>query len=278
MQPFNIIALDLITQLLKANGHDAILMIMDQGCSRATTFIPCNTTITREGVALLYLKHLFPWFGVPSKGISDRDPHFTSHFAWALMTKLSIGQNISTAFHPQTDGLMECKNQWVEQYLCLYTSARQDNWDSWLLIATFVHNCWPNATTKHSPHEVLLGYHPSAAEEPIVITNNETVEARHQLIKEHRAAALQALDNIAQTILGSQYQVGDWVWLKDKHLTLPYASAKLAPKCHGSFEIIKEVSPMAYKLKLPKAWTIHDVFHSSLLTPYKETREHGAQF
>ena len=79
MCPFNTIMLDLITQLPKANGHDAILTIVDQGCSRATTFIPCNMTITGEGVALLYLKHLFPWFRVPSKVISDRDPCFTSH-------------------------------------------------------------------------------------------------------------------------------------------------------------------------------------------------------
>ena len=91
MWPFNVIALDLITQLPKASGHDTILTIMDQGCSRATTFIPCNTTITREGVALLYLKHLFPWFGIPSKVILDRDPCFTLHFAQALTTKLSIG-------------------------------------------------------------------------------------------------------------------------------------------------------------------------------------------
>ena len=74
-------------------------------------------TIMGEGVALLYLKHLFPWSRVPSKVISDRDPHFTSHFVQALTTKLSIGQNISTTFHPQTDGLTEHKNQWVEQYL-----------------------------------------------------------------------------------------------------------------------------------------------------------------
>ena len=91
--------------------------------------------------------------------------------------KLSIGRNISTVFHPHTDGLTECKNQWVEQYICLYTSARQDDWEAWLPIVTFVHNWWPNATTKCSPHEILLGYRPSAAEEPIGITNNETVEA-----------------------------------------------------------------------------------------------------
>ena len=246
--------------------------------SHPVTFIPCNTTITGEGVALLYLKHLFPWFRVPSKVISDRDPHFTSHFAQALTTKLSIGRNISIAFHPQTDRLTEHKNQWVEQYLYLYTSARQDDWDTWLPITTFVHNCWPNTTTKCSPHKVLLEYCPSAAEEPTLITNNKTVESRHQLIKEHRTAALQALNNIAQTAQGSQHGVGDWVWLEAKHLALPYASAKLAPKHHGPFKITREISPVAYQLELPGAWTIHDIFHSSLLMPYKETKEHGAQF
>ena len=130
MRPFNVIALDLITQLPKANGYNTILTIMDQGCSQATIFILCHMMITGEGIAMAYLKNVFPWFGVPSKVISDQDPRFMSHFARALTTKLSIGWNISTAFHPQTDGLTEQKNQWVEQYLHLYTSARQDNWDA----------------------------------------------------------------------------------------------------------------------------------------------------
>ena len=124
MCPFNTIALDLITQLPNANRQDAILTIIDQGCSRVATFLPCKITITGEGIALLYLQHLFPWFGVPSRVISDWDPCFTSHFAKVLTSKLKINQNISTAFHPQTDGLTEQKNQWVEQYLHLYTSAR----------------------------------------------------------------------------------------------------------------------------------------------------------
>ena len=278
MRLFNVIALDLITQLPKANGHDAILTIVDQGCSRATIFLPCHTTITGEGVTLLYLKYVFLWFGVPSKVISNRDPQFTSHFAQALTTKLSIGRNISTAFHPQTDGLTEHKNQWVKQYICLYTSARQDDWDAWLPIATFVHNWWPNTTTKHSPHKLLLGYCPSAVEEPMNITNNKTIEERHQLIKQHREAALNTLNKATQMMPVSQYKVGEWVWLEAKYLALPYTSAKLAPKRHGPFQITKEVSPVAYQLALPRAWMIHNVFHSSLLTPYKETPEHRAQF
>ena len=108
--------------------------------------------------------------------------------------------------------------------------------------------------------------------------NNEAIEERHWLIKEHREAALYALNDAAQATPASQYRVGEWVWLEAKYLTLPYTLAKLAPKHHGLFQITKEISPVAYQLALPRAWMIHNVFHSSLLTPYKETCEHGAQF
>ena len=125
--PFNTVTMDLSTQLLWSNGHDAILTIMDQGCSRAAVFLSCSMTITGEGIAKLYLQHIFPWFGVPTKMISDRDLYFTSHFGKALTMKLKIDCNISTAFHPQMDGLSEQKNQWVEQYLQMYTTAQQDD-------------------------------------------------------------------------------------------------------------------------------------------------------
>jgi transposase InsO family protein len=115
--PFQVIALDLITQLLCCEGFDAILTVVDHGCSRAAIFIPCTTSVTGEGIAELYFKNIYQWFGLPSKVISDRDPRFTSHFAKALCGQLGIDQNVSTAFHPQTDGLMERKNQWVEQFL-----------------------------------------------------------------------------------------------------------------------------------------------------------------
>ena len=74
------------------------------------------------------------------------------------------------------------------------------------------------------------------------------VEERHRLIKEHREAALNALNEVAQTAPTSQYKVREWVWLEAKYLTLPYALAKLAPKHHGLFQITKEISPMAYQL------------------------------
>jgi len=106
-RPFQQIAMDLITGLPPKNGKDVILTIVDHGCSHAAIFLPCSTNITGPGIAQLYLEHIYKWFGLPEKMISDRDPRFTSHFGKALLTKLGVNQNLSTAFHPQTDGLSE---------------------------------------------------------------------------------------------------------------------------------------------------------------------------
>jgi hypothetical protein len=101
--PFQYVSMDLITDLPRSNRYDVILTIVDQGCSKAAKFLPCNKTIDGQGVAQLYFEHLFPWFGIPKRIISDRDPRFTSHFAKAVCKATGIQQNISTAFHPRTD-------------------------------------------------------------------------------------------------------------------------------------------------------------------------------
>ncbi len=108
--------------------------------------------------------------------ISDRDPRFTSHFGKALTTKLGILRNLSTAFHPQTDGLSERKNQWVEQYLQLITSMDPKGWTNWLALATAVHNNRVNVTTGLSPNQILLGYNPLLNAEKSPETTNALVE------------------------------------------------------------------------------------------------------
>ena len=105
--PFQTVAMDLIMGLPNRQGFNAILTIVDHGCSRAAIFLPCTMNISGPGIAQLYLDYVYRWFGLPTKIISDRDPCFTSHFGKAIMKKLRIEQNLSTTFHPQTDGLSE---------------------------------------------------------------------------------------------------------------------------------------------------------------------------
>jgi RNase H-like domain found in reverse transcriptase/Integrase zinc binding domain len=172
-KPFSHITMDLITELPKSKGHDAILTIVDHGCSHMAIFLPCSMTITGAGIAQLYLEHLFQWFGLPQKIISNRDPHFTSHFAQELTRGLGINQNLSTAFHPQTDSLSEQMNQWIEQYLHLI-STNQNEWSRWLPMATVVHNNSRNSTTGFTPNKLLIGLEPPLLTEQRLELKNQT--------------------------------------------------------------------------------------------------------
>ena len=170
--------MNLITQLSKSDGNDAILTIVNQGCTRAAIFLWCLTTITGEGVAQLYLENVYCWFGLLEKVISDRDPYFTLHFTRALCKKLWIQQNVSIAFHPQTDGLSERTNQWVEQFLHLVAGAQQDDWKHWLPIATAVHNNHHNSTIGVPPAKAILGYLPTLYLSMSLAMNSEKVEKK----------------------------------------------------------------------------------------------------
>ncbi len=123
------------------------------------------------------------------KVILDRDPCFTSHFTKALCEKLQVEQNISMAFHPQTDSLSERKNQWIEQFLWLVARAQQDNWKFWLPLAMAVHNNHINSTTKVAPAQALLGYLPTL--DPIAppVMRNERVEDRVAQVEQKRKQA-----------------------------------------------------------------------------------------
>jgi hypothetical protein len=141
------------------------------------------------------MDHVYKWFELPTKVINDHDPQFTSHFGKSLAQQLKINQNLSTAFHLQTDGISERKNQWVKQYLRLVMSASPEDWTHWLAIATAVHNNQKNETTGLSPNQILLGYEPILQSEVGAPSNNKAMETRVQIMKEKRAQAIDAINH-----------------------------------------------------------------------------------
>ena len=160
--PFQTIAMDFIVKLLESAGFNSILTIMDHDCTKMLIMIPCRETITAEGVVELFLQQIFPQFGLPSKIISDRDPRFISKFMKELCRLMGITQNVSTAYHPRTDGQSERSNQWLEQYLQFWVDHQQTNWHHYLPLAEFTHNSQKNESTGQSPFKVLMGYSPRA--------------------------------------------------------------------------------------------------------------------
>jgi len=250
-RPFETIAIDFITKLPLSGDHNTILTITDTDCSKASIFLPCKETIDSEGVAQLYLTHILPHYGLPKKIISDRDPRFTSRFGKDLCQLLDIRQNISMAYHPQTDGASECTNQTLKQYLRLFCRTQQNNWHTWLPLAQYTKNSWPNATTKKALFDLIMGYMPQV-HQPSRTSDIPTLNQRLRSIKEARETAQEAQCKAQESWIKEKpnykpYIIGDKVWLEGTNLKLPAnLTSKLSPRRYGPFRVAAKVSNMAY--------------------------------
>jgi hypothetical protein len=126
-----------------------------------------------------------------------------------------------------------------------------------------------------------MGYHPRADYSgmpltiPRVTTRLEQYNEARRKVQELMRRAQQSWVRHRDT---PKYKIGDQVWLEGRHLCTNQPTAKLAPKRHSPFKVIQVMSPVNYRLELPTQWSIHDVFHTDLLTPYCKTPTHGANY
>ncbi len=108
---------------------------------------------------------------------------------------------------------------------------------------------------------------------------NQTALDQMEMMRTRWTQAIEAINrSTRQSIILLSFVVGTQVWLEGTNLHFPYQTTKLAPKRYGPFEITKEISSVAYQLHLPIGWNIHDVFHASLLSPYRKTTTHGPNY
>nr|GEV19940.1 putative reverse transcriptase domain-containing protein [Tanacetum cinerariifolium] len=111
------ITMDFIIGLPRTpSGYDSIWVIVDR-LTKSAHFLPVKTTDSLEKLTQLYLKEVVCQHGVPISIISDRDNKFTSRFWRSLQEALGMRLDMSTAYHPETDGQSERIIQTMEDLL-----------------------------------------------------------------------------------------------------------------------------------------------------------------
>ncbi|GJR21202.1 reverse transcriptase domain-containing protein, partial [Tanacetum coccineum] len=134
------ITMDFVTKLPKTStGHDAIWVIVDR-LTKSAHFIPIRATDSMETLTRLYIKEIVSRHGVPISIISDRDSHFTSRFWQSLQNALGTQLDMSTAYHPETDGQSERTIQTLEDMLRACVIDFGKGWDKHLPLVEFSYN------------------------------------------------------------------------------------------------------------------------------------------
>ena len=273
------VSMDFITGLTPSKkGNDAILVVVDK-LSKMAHFIPTTTEVSAEDTSHLFHENVVKLHEIPNKIISDRDPRFTSRFWSEVSQMMGTRQAMSTANHPQTDGQTERVNQDLEDMLQHYVGPTQEDWDEHLASAEFAYNNAWHESIKNTPFMLNYGQHPltpmyRGISRDRVPAARAFVGAMSEMLaeaKEHLKAAQQRQKAHADKKRREvSYDIGDQLLLSTKNIKLKTPGArKLLPKWIGPFRVVKRIGEVAYKVELPDTMQMHDVFHVSLLKPYR---------
>ncbi|GKB08662.1 putative reverse transcriptase domain-containing protein [Tanacetum coccineum] len=272
------ITMDFVTKLPKSSqGYDTIWVIVDR-LTKSAIFIPMKETDPLEKLARMYLKEVVTRHGIPVSIICDRDPRFASNFWRSLQKALGTSLDMSTAYHPQTDGQSERTIQTLEDMLRACVIDFGNGWVKHLPLVEFSYNNSYHASIKAAPFEALYG---RKCRSPVCwaevgevqLTGPEIVQETTEKIiqvKQRMQAARDRQKSYADLKRKPmEFEVGDKVMLKVspwKGVVRFGKRGKLNPRFVGPFKVIKRVGDVAYKLELPEELSrVHNTFHVSNL-------------
>ncbi|GJU93413.1 putative reverse transcriptase domain-containing protein [Tanacetum coccineum] len=272
------ITMDFVTKLPKSSqGYDTIWVIVDR-LTKSAIFIPMKETDPLEKLARMYLKEVVTRHGIPVLIIYDRDPRFASNFWRSLQKALGTSLDMSTAYHPQTDGQSKRTIQTLEDMLRACVIDFGNGWVKHLPLVEFSYNNSYHASIKAAPFEALYG---RKCRSPVCwaevgevqLTGPEIVQETTEKIiqvKQRMQAARDRQKSYADLKRKPmEFEVGDKVMLKVspwKGVVRFGKRGKLNPRFVGPFKVIKRVGDVAYKLELPEELSrVHNTFHVSNL-------------
>ena len=249
--------------------------------TKMVQYLPTNATIKSHELGDLLMKEIFLCGPGTLMGIiSDRDPVFISDYWSELCYYMKIKQQLSTAFHSQTDDQTEQQNQTLKHYLHCYSNEQQLNWAGLLLLAEFIYNQSKHTSTRVSPFYAYTDYELKMNFEVGDEFQSRKVPAVWDQLKHLQQAREAIARNLRYTQIMQQkyynkkhhlkeFYKGDLVLLNVKNLQITRSSKKLSHRYIRPFHIKEPVRTQAYHLSLPTSYWIHPVFHVSLLEPYE---------
>ena len=188
------ISVDYIVDLPESEGCEVLLVITDR-LGKGTILIPVpKGKFDAAGFAELFVEHYVPHHWLPRGIVSDRGVQWVNGLWKRACELMGIERRLSTAYHPETDGATERRNQEIQAYLRAFVAYNQKDWKKWLPMATVALNAKPASTTGISPFFMTHGYEIR----PIEMTAQFDEEPKNPNPRKRGEAMVQKLKNASE--------------------------------------------------------------------------------
>ncbi|KZS02684.1 Uncharacterized protein APZ42_000181 [Daphnia magna] len=157
-----------------AKGYKYILVISDYA-SRFVFTVPMRNQ-TAQTIAKVLVNKIFTKYGSPEVVLTDKGTNFLSSLIQEVCKLFKVKQRRTTAYHPQTDGLVERFNRTLCDMLACYISDQPANWDKYLPFVTFAYNTAKQASTQETPFFLFFGQEPIMPNDIKINRRYETYE------------------------------------------------------------------------------------------------------
>ncbi|KAJ9548163.1 LOW QUALITY PROTEIN: hypothetical protein OSB04_020706 [Centaurea solstitialis] len=268
------VTMNFVTKLPRTpKGCDTIWVIVDR-LSKSTHFLPMKETYFMERLARLYIAEIVRLHGTPVSIMSDRDARFTSTFWQSFQREMGTRVNLSTAYHPQTDGQSERTIQTLEDMLRACVLDFGGSWEDHLPLIEFAYNNSHHSSIEAAPYEILygrkcrtplcwneVGEKQLAGPEVVQITSDKINRVRERLKTARDRQKSYADKRRKRYRISIMLKVSPW-----KGVIRFGKKGKLSPRYIGPFRITERIGAVAYKLELPvELGGVHNTFHVSNL-------------
>ncbi|KAK8617188.1 hypothetical protein V6N13_117154 [Hibiscus sabdariffa] len=254
------ITMDFVSGLpITPRKNDSVWVIVDR-LTKSAHFILVLVNMSSNVLAEIYIREVIRLHGVPISILFDRDPKFTSRFWKSLQKALGTRVNLSTPFHPQTDGQSERVIQILEDMLRACVIDFGKNWEKSIPLVEFSYNNSYQTSIQMAPFEALYG---RRCRTPLCWSELGENKVLGPLMIQDTEKQVQIIHNRLKQAFDRQKA---------------YADTKrrdIRPRYIGPFEVLEKVGPVAYRLALPSKFDkIHNVFHASMLRRYRSDPSH----
>jgi hypothetical protein len=155
-EPWEMISIDITGPLTKtADGNIYIIVAIDH----FSKFVEAKalTNFTAETTARFVYEQIICRYGTPQRILTDQGRNFEAKLFKEMCSLCGIDKIRTTAYHPETNGLVERMNKTLKQMLIMFVNEHHSDWDVFLHQVISAYNSTFQSSTKFSPHQVLFG-------------------------------------------------------------------------------------------------------------------------